>query len=507
VSVLIRGTGSALPERVLSNADLEKIIETNDEWIVTRTGIRERRMLAPEEATSDIVTRAAQRALEMAKLTPEDLDLIIVATCTPDTFTPATANHVHRNLCRGLAIPAFDVNAACSGFVYGLDVATSMLQSTGYKRVLLAGGEGLTRFMDYQERTVCILFGDAAGAVVLERSDEPGGVLATTLKSDGQYSDLIQIPGGGARRPASPYVLAQRETFVRMNGPQVFKVAVQSMEQVARDTLAKVGWGIEEVDWVIAHQANKRILGRCRPARRADGEDAHEPRGARQHVGGVDPAAARRVQSRRPLQARRQAAAGRIRRRSHLGRVRGGVDSRAVARAQLRDVLAGESEPLRRAEDLVQVELVRAEAALLAHGVARDLVLPSGIVLDAQPDAFVAPFPAVEPFEVAVAHLVDETEDDSGVVGHDVGRAALPARGREVGEIEAMSAQPRPEDRTGTRTALEHLTLVQVRAVGEVELRLQRFIQRALAMATIRNEPTMIQLALPSRCARMRSAT
>lgn len=260
MSTLIRGTGSALPERVISNADLEKMVETNDEWIVTRTGIRERRMLAPEEATSDIVTRAAQRALEQAGLAPEDLDLIVVATCTPDTFTPATANHVHRNLCRGTTIPAFDVNAACSGFVYGLEVVTSMLQSGGYRRALLAGGEGLTRFMDYQERSVCILFGDAAGAVVLERSDGPGGVLATTLKSDGQYSEMIQIPGGAARKPASPEVLARREVFVRMNGPQVFKVAVQSMEQVARDTLAKVGWGIGDVDWVIAHQANQRIL-------------------------------------------------------------------------------------------------------------------------------------------------------------------------------------------------------------------------------------------------------
>ena len=260
MSVLIRGTGSALPERVISNADLERLIDTNDEWIVTRTGIRERRMLAPEEATSDIVTRAAQRALEQAGLTAKDLDLIIVATCTPDTFTPATANHVHRNLCRGFTIPAFDVNAACSGFVYGLEVAMSMLNAAGYRRVLLAGGEALTRFMDYEERTVCILFGDAAGAVVLERSVEPGGVLATTLRSDGQYSDMIQIPGGGARKPVSPYVLAQREAFVKMNGPQVFKVAVQSMDQVARDTLAKVGWKVDDVDWVIAHQANKRIL-------------------------------------------------------------------------------------------------------------------------------------------------------------------------------------------------------------------------------------------------------
>ncbi|MGH7290175.1 MAG: 3-oxoacyl-ACP synthase, partial [Myxococcota bacterium] len=147
MSFLIRGTGSAIPDRVISNADLERLVETNDEWIVTRTGIRERRMMAPEEATSDIVTRAAQRALEQAELRPEDIDLLIVATCTPDTFTPATANHVHRNLFKGLAIPSFDVNAACSGFVYGLEVAMAMLGSAGYKRVLLAGGEGLTRFM------------------------------------------------------------------------------------------------------------------------------------------------------------------------------------------------------------------------------------------------------------------------------------------------------------------------------------------------------------------------
>jgi 3-oxoacyl-[acyl-carrier-protein] synthase-3 len=260
VSIQIRGTGSALPERVVSNADLEKLIDTNDEWIVTRTGISERRMMAPEQATSDIVALAAERALEQAGLETRDLDLIIVATCTPDTFTPATANHVHRKLCKGLSIPSFDVNAACSGFVYGLDVATSMLRGGNYKRVLLAGGEGLTRFMDYQERTVCILFGDAAGAVVLERSDLPGGVLTTTLHSDGQFSDAIIIPGGGARRPASQYTLTQREGFVRMKGAQVFKVAVQSMEQVARDTLDKVGWKIDEVDWVIAHQANQRIL-------------------------------------------------------------------------------------------------------------------------------------------------------------------------------------------------------------------------------------------------------
>jgi 3-oxoacyl-[acyl-carrier-protein] synthase-3 len=261
VNVLIRATGSAVPDRIVSNADLERMVDTNDEWIVTRTGIRERRMMAPEEATSDIVTRAAQRALEQAKLTPADLDLIVVATCSPDTFTPATANYVQRNLCGGeLTIPAFDINSACSGFVYGLEVATAMLQSAGYRRVLLAGGEGLTRFMDYQERSVSILFGDAAGAVILEKSDKPGGVLATTLRSDGQYCDYIQIPGGGARMPVSQKVLDERQAFVRMKGSATFKVAVQSMESVARDTLKKVGWSIEDVDHVIAHQANQRIL-------------------------------------------------------------------------------------------------------------------------------------------------------------------------------------------------------------------------------------------------------
>jgi 3-oxoacyl-[acyl-carrier-protein] synthase-3 len=260
VSIRISGTGSALPERALTNADLEKLVETSDEWIVTRTGIRERRMLAEGEATSDLVARACERALEMAGLGPEDIDLIIVATCTPDTLTPSTANWVHRKLCRGLSTPAFDVSAACSGFVYGLGVADAMLRTGDYQRILLAGGEGLTRFMDYQERTVCILFGDGAGAAVVERSEGPGGVLATSLRSDGQYHDAIIIPAGGSRMPLSPWVLTQREAFVHMKGAQVFKVAVQSMEQVARETLDKVGWKIADVDHVIAHQANKRIL-------------------------------------------------------------------------------------------------------------------------------------------------------------------------------------------------------------------------------------------------------
>ena len=260
MSVVIRGTGSSCPERRLTNADLAKRVDTTDEWIVTRTGIRERRVLPPDEATSDLATRAAQKALEQSGIDADQLDLIAVATVTPDTLTPSTANRVQKNLCRGRAIPSFDINAACSGFIYGLELMHSLLESGRYQRTLLCGAEAMTRFVDYDDRATCILFGDAAGAVVLERSDGPGGVLATTLNSDGQFADLIEIPGGGSKRPPSAEVLAERLPFVHMNGSAVFKLAVQSLDQVARDTLARVGWSIDDVDWVISHQANRRIL-------------------------------------------------------------------------------------------------------------------------------------------------------------------------------------------------------------------------------------------------------
>ncbi len=260
MSVVIRATGSYLPEARLTNVDLERIVDTSDEWIVARTGIRERRVLAADEATSDMATRAGAAALEAAGLPAEDLDLIVVASLTPDMPTPSAANLVQRNLCRGRSTPSFDLNAACSGFVYGLAVATAMMEASGYEHVLLVGAEALTRITDYEDRGTCVLFGDAAGAVVLERSDGPGGVLATTLCSDGQHWDLIHLPGGGSRRPASPYMLAQREQYLRMNGRAVFKLAVQSMEQVALDTLAKVGWTMDDVSLVFCHQANRRII-------------------------------------------------------------------------------------------------------------------------------------------------------------------------------------------------------------------------------------------------------
>jgi 3-oxoacyl-[acyl-carrier-protein] synthase-3 len=236
------------------------MVETSDEWIVARTGIRERRVLAADEATSDMATRAGEAALAAAGLSAEELDLVVVACLTPDMLTPSTANLVQNNLCRGRSIPSFDLNAACSGFLYGLAATSGMMESCGYRHVLLVGAEAMTRFTDYEDRGTCVLFGDGAGAVVLERSDAAGGILATTLCSDGQHWELIHLPGGGSRRPPSPYMLAQREQYLRMNGRAVFKLAVQCLEQVALDTLEKVGWSIDDVDVVICHQANHRIL-------------------------------------------------------------------------------------------------------------------------------------------------------------------------------------------------------------------------------------------------------
>ncbi len=263
MNVVLRGTGSSLPERKLTNQDLEQMLDTTNEWIVTRTGIRERRVLEPGEATSDMAARAARAALEMAGLAPEELDLIVLATVTPDMLTPSAANLVQSKLRVGRPIPSFDLNAACSGFIYGLEVTRALISTGRYRRTLLIGADTLTRFVDYQDRASCILFGDGAGAVVLEACEtRPGrGIQATTLKSDPAFSDLISIPGGASARPASPYMLTQRQQFLRMDGPQVFKVAVQSLEQVARDTAEAAGWEIDEVDHVIMHQANRRILG------------------------------------------------------------------------------------------------------------------------------------------------------------------------------------------------------------------------------------------------------
>ena len=266
MSSRIVSTGSCLPKARLTNAELEKRIDTTDEWIRARSGIRERRVLEPDEATSDLATGAAAAALESASLSPDDLDLIVVATCTPDHSFPSTATLVQRNLSPNEPIPAFDVNAACAGFVYGLDLTSKLLQPQGYQRILLIGADALTPLTNYKDRGTCVLFGDGAGAVVLELDHEGAadsaerGLGASALCADGTYHDLIIVPAGGTRRPMDAAVLEEEAHKVHMNGRQTFKLAVQSMDQVARDCLARASWKLSDLDHVFVHQANERII-------------------------------------------------------------------------------------------------------------------------------------------------------------------------------------------------------------------------------------------------------
>ena len=260
MSVAVLGTGSAVPQEKLTNADLEALVDTNDDWIVSRTGIRERGKLPLGRATSDLATESAVAALKAAGLQADDLDLIVVCTCTPDMTMPSTAALVQRNLAIRATIPCYDLNAACAGFVFGMEVVHDQLIAGRYRRALLIGADTMTRLMDYEDRTTCVLFGDAAGAVVLGNVDEPRGLVATTIQADGRLWDLIQVPGGGSLKPPSPYMFTQREHYLRMNGRQTFKFAVQAMEQVSRDTVVKAGWQLDQVDHVVVHQANLRII-------------------------------------------------------------------------------------------------------------------------------------------------------------------------------------------------------------------------------------------------------
>ncbi|HVU81984.1 MAG TPA: beta-ketoacyl-ACP synthase III [Rhodanobacteraceae bacterium] len=251
----ILATGSALPERVVTNADLEKIVDTSDEWIRTRTGIRERRVAADGETTGDLAFRAARQALQDAGVKASDLDMVILGTTTPDIVFPATAcliqNRLGANGCM-----AFDVNAACSGFVYALGVANNFVRTGQVRRALVIGAETLTRMVDWSERESCVLFGDGAGAVVLEASDEPG-ILATCLHADGGYKDLLYNPVG-----VSVGFKDEKNHGVRiaMRGREVFKVAVKTLDALVDETLQAANMHADEIDWLIPHQANLRII-------------------------------------------------------------------------------------------------------------------------------------------------------------------------------------------------------------------------------------------------------
>ncbi|MDI6712603.1 MAG: beta-ketoacyl-ACP synthase III [Anaerosomatales bacterium] len=253
----ITGVGSYLPDTILTNADLESMVDTSDEWIVTRTGIRERRLATPGQTTSDLAAHAALRALADAGLEPRDVDLLVVGTSSPDKIFPSTACITAAKI--GAACPAVDVMAACTSFVYALHHATCAIEAGRARTVLVIGADALTRHVDFTDRTTCVLFGDGAGAFVVQAGDEQG-VLAIDLGADGTRGDVLEIPACGAAMPASKEVLAQRLQFIRMNGQEVFKFAVRVIPQSVKAALAASDLAVEEIDWLVPHQANQRIL-------------------------------------------------------------------------------------------------------------------------------------------------------------------------------------------------------------------------------------------------------
>jgi len=256
----IIGTGSAVPSRVLNNADLERRVETSDEWITSRTGISERRICAESEDTATLAEAAALGALESASLDPIDLDLIMVATITPALPFPATACLLQDQL-RARRAAALDVSAACSGFLYGLAVADTFIRAGMYRNILLVGSETLSILTDWTDRNTCVLFGDGAGAVVLQRQTGDCGVLSTHLYSDGSQWRLLMAPGGGSRHPVSLEVLEQRLNKIKMlNGNEVFRIAVRAMEDACITALKHNGLEISDVDLIVPHQANARII-------------------------------------------------------------------------------------------------------------------------------------------------------------------------------------------------------------------------------------------------------
>ena len=256
----IIGWGYQVPERVVTNHDLEQVVDTQDEWIRTRTGIQERRVVAtPEETTASLGTEAARKALEVADLHPAKVDLIICATSSPEHFFPATASIIQDNL--GIVnAGAFDLSAACSGFVYALSVARGQILAGDAEYVLVVGSETLSRWVDWTDRTTCVLFGDGAGAVLLAASDVPGGVTATVLGSDGSGAELLTIPAGGSAAPASLETVSNGSHYIQMDGRAVFRFATRIMADTTRRVLAKAGVPVSEVDLVVPHQANKRII-------------------------------------------------------------------------------------------------------------------------------------------------------------------------------------------------------------------------------------------------------
>ncbi len=258
--VRIAGTGSYLPERIMTNRELEESVDTSDEWITSRTGIRERRIAKDGEFTSHLASEAARRALEQAGVSAAEIELIIVATITPDTLTPATACYVQQQI-GSLKAVAFDVSAACSGFLYAMEFARHAVGAGAFRNALIIGAEKLSAFVDWNDRNTCVLFGDGAGAAVLLPSTNGGGkILSSTLGTDGAQAELLNIPGGGSACPALPGTAPVKPAVLSMQGREVFKHAVNAMRQAAIDGIAAAGLTIADIDLIIPHQANLRII-------------------------------------------------------------------------------------------------------------------------------------------------------------------------------------------------------------------------------------------------------
>src|SRR6059036_2831781 len=255
----IVSVGAYAPKRILTNADLEKMVETDDEWIVQRSGIRERHIADETEATSDLALKAAQQAIERANLVPEDIEFIAVGTTTPDMIFPTVGNILqHRLGCK--RIGSIDMLAACAGSVYSLSIGAQFIQTGKYRRVLCVGAETLSKITDFTDRGTCVLLADAAGAAVLEASEDGSGFLDGDLYSDGQYWDLLYMPAGGSRMPATAETVAQRQHYAKMKGSEVFKVAVRMFVESTSTLLARHGVTAKDIDLFVPHQANLRII-------------------------------------------------------------------------------------------------------------------------------------------------------------------------------------------------------------------------------------------------------
>ncbi len=260
IPVRIAGTGSYLPAKELTNKDLESIVDTTDEWIFSRTGIRSRRIAAEGENTSDLATEAAKNAMEQASITAEEIDLIIVATISPDTITPATACYVQHNLGATKAL-AFDISAACAGFLYAMEIAQHMISDGNFKNALIIGAEKLSAFTNWDDRNTCVLFGDGAGAAILTRGDETTGrILATQVGTDGSQTGILNIPGGGSACPTTIHNAEQKLASLAMQGREVFKLAVNAMKRAANGVMEDARLTAESIKLVVPHQANLRII-------------------------------------------------------------------------------------------------------------------------------------------------------------------------------------------------------------------------------------------------------